>query len=401
MTYQARTINGPVNVARLENKEMNKVIYLFMDVHNQLNTQSECQDVLSKNIKDFFVDSFKKLDKHKTYDFIVETDRYDSGTLKYSKETMKYLWSIAKLSSQEISFDKKNLIQTSKHFPNVRFHYGDIRYVLLRTDEYHTSYDLEKMLYDYLNYLDGYVHNTYYTGIRFILLDLSMLSDTLKEVLQQRKELFDKSKLKKFEKYNKFYYMYKVYNKYNHSNIKKIMIRLLDEVHENYVLLEKNNVTLRTKIKDTIKEINKYISHKTLTGEFLVDSQYLTELMSNIENMFKKIVESFENNDSTLMDLYFLRRFLDKDYITNGIAYTGEFHSENQMKILVKYFNFKISHIDKIIEPDTPIEKQKTKDELIKILTDNLLRDDPVHKMIVIEPIYQCSDISGFPENFE
>ena len=35
-------------------------------------------------------------------------------------------------------------------------------------------------------------------------------------------------------------------------------------------------------------------------------------------------------------DLYFLRRFLDKDYITNGIIYCGAFHSAVYIEHLVK-----------------------------------------------------------------
>ena len=46
----------------------------------------------------------------------------------------------------------------------------------------------------------------------------------------------------------------------------------------------------------------------------------------------------------TFMDVYFLRRFLDKKYITNTVTYTGINHSINYIYALVKYFDFKITH---------------------------------------------------------
>ena len=48
---------------------------------------------------------------------------------------------------------------------------------------------------------------------------------------------------------------------------------------------------------------------------------------------------------SKIMDLYFVKQFLDKDYITNSISYTGIDHSVHVLYILVKYFNFNITHI--------------------------------------------------------
>ena len=46
-----------------------------------------------------------------------------------------------------------------------------------------------------------------------------------------------------------------------------------------------------------------------------------------------------------LTDLYFIRRFITKDYIKNGIIYTGSAHLCDITYILTKYFNFKITNI--------------------------------------------------------
>jgi hypothetical protein len=39
-----------------------------------------------------------------------------------------------------------------------------------------------------------------------------------------------------------------------------------------------------------------------------------------------------------------MKKFLDKDYITNMISYTGARHSSNYVYILIKNFNFKITN---------------------------------------------------------
>ena len=48
---------------------------------------------------------------------------------------------------------------------------------------------------------------------------------------------------------------------------------------------------------------------------------------------------------TTFTNAYFLRRFLDKDYIRNVITYCGRYHGLNYIYFLIKYFNFEITKI--------------------------------------------------------
>jgi len=43
-----------------------------------------------------------------------------------------------------------------------------------------------------------------------------------------------------------------------------------------------------------------------------------------------------------MMDSYFLRRLLDKDYIKNSIVYTGNIHNTDYLHFLVKNYDYKI-----------------------------------------------------------
>ena len=93
-----------------------------------------------------------------------------------------------------------------------------------------------------------------------------------------------------------------------------------------------------------------------------------------------------------LMDLYFLRRFLDKDYITNAILYCCAFHTSDIIYILVNEFKFKITHSTSDINNINKIITSKNKYELILPYGYQLL--------IKNKTIIQCSDISLFPKNF-
>src|SRR5437868_2123251 len=67
-------INGPVNVIRLEGniQGIKKVIYLFMDIHNDLEQQTKCDDD-TPTIREFFTDIFTRLsDQPINYDFLLE-----------------------------------------------------------------------------------------------------------------------------------------------------------------------------------------------------------------------------------------------------------------------------------------------------------------------------------------
>ena len=92
-----------------------------------------------------------------------------------------------------------------------------------------------------------------------------------------------------------------------------------------------------------------------------------------------------------LMDLYFLRRFLDKDYIKNAILYCGARHSISIIYILVYHFKFKITHSTSNINN---INNKIKNNDYINVIYNG------VQTLINNKNIIQCSDISSFPKNF-
>lgn len=116
-------------------------------------------------------------------------------------------------------------------------------------------------------------------------------------------------------------------------------------------------------------------------------SKYVDFIIKTVNSIDLKITEIFAD----IMDLYTLRKFLDKNYITNVIAYTGISHSCNYIDILVKNFGFKLTHSTNIIGSD--IEEMN---EFIK--QNDLINDDDL-KIFPDEQL-QCIDMGDFPKNF-
>jgi purine-cytosine permease-like protein len=117
-------------------------------------------------------------------------------------------------------------------------------------------------------------------------------------------------------------------------------------------------------------------------------------ILLNLLVEFKKITlaygDTFIMPWTTIMDIYFLRRFLDKDYITNVVAYTGMAHSVDYIYMLITYFDFRMTHC-------AYLNSNKSINELVTTV------DIPfdLQKYFIPKERIQCTDLSNFPENFE
>ena len=93
------------------------------------------------------------------------------------------------------------------------------------------------------------------------------------------------------------------------------------------------------------KFIDKYINFVQFSYPNDIIMTNYTKIEQKIIIYSNKINKSTELIHLALTDLYFIRRFLDKNYINNGILYTGHSHMCNIMVILIKFFNFKLTNI--------------------------------------------------------
>ena len=366
-------VNGPINFFRLKNN--NKDIYLFSDIHKDLNNQTECDEINSINIDKFFLNFFKN--NKKQVDFMLETYKdYQNNC-----ESQNYLFKLRKMFN---SFYKKN-----PYYENLRIHYLDIRNYKYLEQIHQNSYYLidylksnniykfktinEKLdtMKFYLNkIMDYYLNNldkSYNTDKENIFENL------LDKIMNKYNNIDNKQKINKFLETN-FYKKIK----YTNELINNLKIKLNDysiniensNKKDKYVVCNKNK-------KDYEKYIYEYSFYNT--------KEYY-DIKYEINSKCNEIKEQVDIIKLTIMDCYFLRRFLDKDYITNNIVYTGFIHTIEYLYFLVKHCDFKIIEMDD--------KNSYTIKELNNIIKNNNSIYDVINILLSKQSFKQCIKIN-------
>ena len=392
-------LNGPINVVRMEGhiNNIKKVIYIFMDEHIDIDQQTDCNDPHdSIDINIFFRNSFENLKyTKKTYDFFLETFphglAYDLNESLYSTRTSEeiYIEKLWKFFYESVHFDKKNNTLTSL-FSNVRLHYIDIRNVLY-------SFIVDPLLFaiHQLSEIHNLTHDIVNTSLETVInflkkLQIMLSTNNFHSSKQQIITKLDSHiidfllnaniRQKYFDQFS--YLLNKLVNGYNHINVKKKLVNI-------YV-----KKFIFTKLEDYIYDLDLlYDKVKNLTGKDYENNDFVKELKNDL-NHFHQALFAYA---ARFVDLYFLRRFLDKDYVTNAIIYTGAAHSVSYIYIL-NSFNFEITHcaysafenIDHLNKAVSNIKNFPFEDSLFDLID-----------LFVLLVSKQCSDISDFPDNFQ
>jgi len=369
-------INGPANVIRLEGKvgKKKKMIYIFGDLHYNIANQTKCSNDININIDQLFPLIFKENKKMK-YDFFVEhhkADRERDINLKW--RDLKYIENIVEFFVENFKEVVNSKVKTSKKYKNTRFHYFDIRkeHFELFANEY---FSLE----DYLKKLSGY-----YTIYKEDLFKLQKLLIQFVKILYDVIFKIQKSDIRD---------MIKLRNKYHNrvigDNIKFILKNIIKTIKQLIKKLVIHTNSIKKLIKDYEK--NKLLNIYDITLKY---NKLFSDITRTINYSFNRL--------TYITDLFFIRRFLDKNYIKNSIIYCGLMHCHHIAYVLVKYFNFKITHIH---YKDNKLTLKKLMDKLKKVKYDN----NSVHNLNILfgglnlnsenDIFYQCVDMSKFPKN--
>ena len=196
------------------------------------------------------------------------------------------------------------------------------------------------------------------------------------------------------EKINSF--IYKIKKDYHHEKIKnkindiidhelKNLFKVFFDTQDTFVKFLEKFVNIENVPKDQIN-ISKDIGFSLGIPSYISDV-FFTALKRHLVIINNHYLSIFV----LIIDLFFLRRFLDKDYVTNGVSYSGASHSVNYIYILVKYFGFKITNYHYLKIKPAELEKK------IKDATNP--RD--IDEYIYPEYLYQCTDMTNFPELFK
>jgi len=398
-------INGPINAYNVEGNinGITKKLILFGDWHLPLDQQDDCDNVRAIDIKDYLVNIFDNIaNKDKVIDFFVELYTYELNDLIKGKSI--YINEIVKLFQKSIKI-KDNEITQSDEFKNVRFHYIDIRNEL--QNEVNNIYNnlnslIEAMWSSLVIYPNDF--NVFKDSLNFIYYDMNLLLNFLKNPTNKKivnpKLLSKKYKYKEYNVEVREYILDKIMNKYKNNNIKKIINDIIKEEFiprfEIYLKYIKQFIDYINEISIDYNKINVYTLVNFNKSENILDDERNINYGHNIYNIINIIhklkSELLKVNNyhvlviSKLMDIYTLRRFLDKDYVKYGINYTGIAHSSFTIYCLVKYFNFKL-----VNQVYTQID--------IDSLNDKIKKSDynKIYHYFLPNILHQCINLKSFP----
>jgi hypothetical protein len=190
-------------------------------------------------------------------------------------------------------------------------------------------------------------------------------------MIKQIKNIYNeikKNKLKYKISKDSNYYLNKIIHEYTHDDVKDKLNSFLD-------------LNLEIEITRVLSIL--YTLKREIIPRYLDDIgsiKCFNKLNENIEILDKLIVDIY----SLITDVYFLRRILDKDYISNVITYCGKQHAINYLFVLVKYFDFELKKIYSTYDT--------TSDTIIaEINKANNVRD--IYKLFMSkQPMIQCID---------
>jgi hypothetical protein len=405
----SKLINGPTNTYRLEGTINNKkkVLYIFMDHHNEPNRQTKCPNIRSIDIQNYLISEFDKVKKtDNMIDFFLEIEPiFLDVNNKLNKE--KYIWEVGQLFSHGY---KKNSDKpsTSSEFPNVRFHYMDIRNYI-EEDTFKLFGEMKNLFYKIKcdSYLMPGDINCFMNGFDLITASIKKIYDQLltkKQTIPKTKKLVPDN--------------IDILSKYTLDDKRNIMIKIIEKIKNKY---QNNDIKsiINQLIKVQLNEIEKYFDWHNKTQKKLLEYSKIIDSIDKYKIVhddnpsvaytgleYKKNKEIFDFLDNILTkdnaliffaritDLFFLRRFLDKVYVQNALVYTGGYHSIYYIYVLVKYFNFNITHCANLNS------KIKNVSQLQNIVKKANSENDVRYKLYP-EYIIQCSNLEHFPDLFQ
>ena len=387
-------VNGPINVVRLEGEINNikKILYVFFDYHINIKEQTECESYDSKDIVTYLYDTFKTATK--PVDFFFEVKTMNIGNNHISPFKNIYISNISKFYNKSKFNDsvKKNIKS------NVRYHYLDIR-DYLETNIYYNDELLNIHVSNIIKNKDIFSndYNNIISSCSQLIFELQIYKNFFDNDINKKLSRINTTNKKESKsKYNILYFLNKISKKYKNKDI-------INKVKKNYFsdILEKinnciNNLNeIKTLVLKKETYVYRYYDEKIKFIE-KKDNTRIPNLYYHVDDMRPFIykldyLSEDVHNDilyifSKITDLFFLRRFLDKDYITNAISYTGAFHSINYINFLVSNFDFKITHYSYC--------EEKNLEKLNKIAKTDI---NKLQYILSPQKLIQCSDLSSFP----
>jgi len=369
-------IDGPVSAYRLENKSMNKVVYLFGDQHSELTSENNCKSDISIDIQQY-IHNIILNNPTIQYDIFIE-----QGSLEFKKDIVNTDYNLHTndtLTNTIKYFEKlKNL-----NLHNFRLHYIDIRWsLLIPIDPIIDKISITTKIFDRIYFLPFYKKvsiNLYIYYIIFFLTYIDYLKSTINKKINKQenieeltfehfksndKQIFITSLNKYFnifgivsddnKKYSLFLeqtniqqYLFHI-QKYLYKLISNetihIIEHLINNINDVYVKIHRYYYNL-------LLDIGKIIQFEDLNNYSTIQF-YKIKSISDI--ILKNLMQSYEiDKDITIFFAYFVDIYtiyrLQKQYIKNCIIYAGNAHITNIVNELVTTYNYTETHTNGLI----------------------------------------------------
>ena len=398
-------INGPINVVRLEGHVNNikKIIYLFLDYHQNIHYQTKCPSFTSLDLYQYLAINLKN--SSFPIDFMFEITQQNLSGLSYEYKDI-YIREVVDFFRTEFYNDK------SKNNNLIRYHFIDVRDYIFDTIFYYDHVLSDIFHYSNTNnnihshdvnnikhYINLILHELDYWELLLFgdFKDINKLTKQNLERLSKDKQYDTKQVTENIKQVPNF--IYKIRERYNNKQVRDNLQNIFDYIYDQFTQV----IDLCTSIVNDL-ESNKdnFTNDFTLTYSKCLKIYVWKNLACDHIDLIKTIIKKYLilshtilSLFSNIMDIYFLRRFLDKDYIQHAVVYTGAAHSVNYAQHLITKYNFKITHVSYSLEKDLTKLNEK-----LKKFDDTTDRREYEKNLYPVK-LLQCSDLSHFPKNFE
>lgn len=326
MTQFIKFINGPVNYIQLTGiiGGIQKNITIFLDKHMDINNQTRCDSFDSMDISQYLYNMIKNANI--PLDFFLEIREQQIQLPQTDKKDI-YIKDVIEMFKTEFIIEKDK-VKYSKSNPNVRLQYLDIRDHIGLIQ---INIMIQNDIIPIVKLLQNNTDNNKLKLTKIIINHIKSLHYHIKLILKnkhniQKNQSYNQSY--SFDMKTQEYYLNKIINKYDNETLKNNINTFFNMNTKKYT--------------NEIREILSYIIDNLSSYEMnLHNNFYLDEIVKFLNELNIIILKLY----TLFTDIYFLRRFLDKDYIKNVVSYCGNYHGLNYLYFLVKYCDFKIIKI--------------------------------------------------------
>jgi hypothetical protein len=355
-------LNGPINYVKLYNQEKNKYLYVFMDSHEKIDYQQKCDSLHSIDVDKYLFNIIKESDIN--IDFFLEI--YPTSINYNFDSSINHIYIVALREKFKKLYNDLEI----KKKKNIRLHYIDIRAYTL----YENLSNSINLCINNFTFINPYNINNLIYQMNYIRNEISYLFDIIIKIKDGKQIMENKTKIdlikRESKTKNNFSYnqiedmatlqiLEKILLKYDDNKNKENINNLFQKKYIDSLL---NLIKIIDNFLKDLYDIQKlanyyYFEKKIVLEDMKLDintfhklSYYYIPNEENIRIVIKKELYKLNfiilNLGTIIVDCFFLRRFIDKSYIKNGIVYTGAAHSALYIWFLIKFYNYKITEFD-------------------------------------------------------